>query len=110
MNISLISDEKTLGYDKLKLLKNKKETKMSKIEIYTTDYCPYCKKAKSLLTQLGLDYKEIDITQNEDDAMDTLIAKTGMSTVPQIFINDKFIGGCDDLFALQKSGKLEELL
>jgi GrxC family glutaredoxin len=84
--------------------------KMSKIEIYTTDYCPYCKKAKSLLAQLGLDFQEIDISSNEDEAMDNLIKKTGMSTVPQIFINDKFIGGCDDLFELQKTGKLQELL
>jgi len=83
---------------------------MSKIEIYTTDYCPYCKKAKSLFTQLGLDFQEIDISSNEDEAMDNLIEKTGMSTVPQIFINDKFIGGCDDLFELQKTGKLQELL
>lgn len=84
--------------------------KMSKIEIYTTDYCPYCKKAKSLFAQLGLDFQEIDISSNEDEAMDNLIEKTGMSTVPQIFINDKFIGGCDDLFELQKTGKLQELL
>ncbi len=83
---------------------------MTQIKIYTTDYCPYCKKAKALLSQIGLLFEEIDITQNEDDAMDNLTAKTGISTVPQIFINDKFIGGCDDLFALQKSGKLQELL
>lgn len=83
---------------------------MSKIEIYTTDYCPYCKKAKALLNQLGLNFQEIDITDNEDEAMDNLIAKTGRSTVPQIFINDKFIGGCDDLFELQKTGKLQEIL
>ena len=83
---------------------------MTEIKIYTTDYCPYCKKAKALLNQMNLNFEEIDITQNEDDAMDNLTAKTGISTVPQIFINDKFIGGCDDLFALQKSGKLQELL
>lgn len=83
---------------------------MSKIEIYTTDYCPYCKKAKSLLSQLGLDFEEIDISNDEDEAIAKLTAKTGMSTVPQIFINDKFIGGCDNLFELQKTGKLQELL
>lgn len=83
---------------------------MTEIKIYTTDYCPYCKKAKALFSQLGLNFEEIDITENEDDAMDNLMAKTGRSTVPQIFINDKFIGGCDDLYALQKSGELQELL
>lgn len=83
---------------------------MPKIEIYTTDYCPYCRKAKTIFDQMGLAYTEIDITQNEDEAMEKLIAKTGRSTVPQIFINDKFIGGCDDLVALKSSGKLEALL
>lgn len=83
---------------------------MAKIEIYTTNYCPYCKKAKSLFEQLGVEYEEHDITDNEDDVMDTLIKKTGMSTVPQIFIDGKLIGGCDDLHALYKSGELEKLL
>jgi len=83
---------------------------MAKIEIYTTDYCPYCKKAKALLAELGASFAEIDITSNEDDAMDKLYEKTGRSTVPQIFINDKFIGGCDDMFALHRSGELKELL
>ena len=83
---------------------------MSKVEIYTTNYCPYCKKAKALLNELGADFVEIDITDNEDDAMDKLTAKTGRSTVPQIFIDEKFIGGCDDMFALHRSGELEKLL
>ncbi|MDD3419894.1 MAG: glutaredoxin 3 [Candidatus Gastranaerophilales bacterium] len=83
---------------------------MAKIEIYTTNYCPYCKKAKSLFEQLGVDYEEHDITDNEDDIMDSLIKKTGMSTVPQIFIDGKLIGGCDDLYALYKAGELEKLL
>jgi glutaredoxin 3 len=83
---------------------------MAKIEIYTTNYCHYCKKAKSLFEQLGVDYEEHDITDNEDDIMDSLIKKTGMSTVPQIFIDGKLIGGCDDLYALYKAGELEKLL
>ena len=83
---------------------------MAEIKIYTTNYCPYCKKAKALLGELGVNFEEIDITENEDDAMDKLIEKTGRSTVPQIFINDKFIGGCDDMFALHRSGELKELI
>lgn len=83
---------------------------MAKIEIYTTDYCPYCRKAKMLFTDLGFDFEEIDITHEEDEAIETLMKKTGISTVPQIFINGMFIGGCDDLFKLHSQGKLLELL
>jgi glutaredoxin 3 len=83
---------------------------MAKVEIYTTNYCPYCKKAKALFSQLGVDFEETDITDNEDDAMNELIKKTGMSTVPQIFINGKFVGGCDDVHALYKSGDLLKML
>lgn len=83
---------------------------MAKIDIYTLNYCPYCKKAKELLNDLGKDFTEFDITDNEDEALDELYEKTGRSTVPQIFVNDRFIGGCDDLFKLKNSGKLEELL
>lgn len=83
---------------------------MAKIDIYTTNYCPYCKKAKALFTEMEQDFNEIDITENEDDILDDLYERTGRSTVPQIFINDKFIGGCDDLFELRRSGELTELL
>lgn len=83
---------------------------MAKVKVYTTNYCPYCKKAKALLTDLDTDFEEIDITDNEDDAMDRLFAITGRSTVPQIFIDDKFIGGCDDMFEMHRSGELMELL
>ncbi len=83
---------------------------MAKIEIYTTNYCPYCKRAKLLLTELVQDFDEIDITDDEDNLIDELYERTGRSTVPQIFINDKFIGGSDDLFELRRSGELAELL
>ncbi len=83
---------------------------MAKVKVYTTNYCPYCKKAKSLLDQLGADFEEIDITENEDDLMDDLYSITGRSTVPQIFIDEKFIGGCDDMFELHRKGGLLELL
>lgn len=83
---------------------------VAKVKVYTTNYCPYCKKAKALLTDLDADFEEIDITDNEDDAMDRLFAITGRSTVPQIFIDDKFIGGCDDMFEMHRAGELMELL
>lgn len=82
---------------------------MAKIVIYTTAVCPYCVRAKSLLKQKNVDFKEIrvdsDFAQREE-----MIRLTGRRTVPQIFINDKPIGGCDDLYALEAQGKLDQLL
>lgn len=84
---------------------------MTKIEIYTTDYCPFCKKAKAFLQSKGLEYTEIDITSNEAEMRAKLSQMTGgRSTVPQIFINEKSIGGYTDIIDLEKSGKLDALL
>ena len=82
---------------------------MSKIEIYTTDYCPYCVRAKSLLKSKNLDFTEIEI-KSDQDRMDLIKKSQGRRTVPQIFINDKHIGGFDDLDQLNKDKKLDELL
>ena len=83
---------------------------MTKIIIYKKTYCPYCVKAKALLDKKKVQYEEIDITHKED-LHTALIEKTGgQRTVPQIFINDKHIGGCDDLYSLEKEGKLDGLL
>jgi glutaredoxin 3 len=82
---------------------------MKKIIIYTTLVCPYCVRAKALLTRKGFTYEEINA--NDDDIRDEMIKKSGgMRTVPQIFIGDQHIGGCDDLYALEKDGKLDELV
>ncbi len=82
---------------------------MPKIIIYTTDYCPYCVKAKALLTRKNAAFEEIKI--ENDEMRDAMIAKSGgRRTVPQIFIDDKHIGGCDDLYALESQKKLDELL
>jgi len=79
------------------------------IKVYTKDYCPYCDRAKSLLTQLGHKYEEIPLGSDQDKII-TLVKKTGMRTLPQIFIEDKLIGGYDDLKVLIDSGKIQELL
>jgi glutaredoxin 3 len=77
-----------------------------KIQIYTTTYCPYCVRAKQLLQKRGLAYTEIDVT-GDDAARLALVEKSGgRKTVPQIFIDDVCIGGCDDLYALDAAGKL----
>lgn len=83
---------------------------MAKIEVYSTTYCPYCVRAKALLDAKDLDYQEIDVT-GKDEARIALVEKSGgRKTVPQIFINDKPIGGYDDLRALEESGELDHLL
>jgi len=83
---------------------------MAEVIIYTTNYCPYCVKAKDLLKAKGAEYKEIDVTGN-DKAREELTAKAnGMKTVPQIFINGRHIGGYDMTAELDKEGKLDELL
>ncbi|OGI17353.1 MAG: glutaredoxin 3 [Candidatus Melainabacteria bacterium RIFOXYA12_FULL_32_12] len=81
----------------------------AEVKIYTTDYCPYCKKAKSLLASKGLKYEEIDIT-NDPDTRSKLVQMTGRNTVPQIFINSKHIGGYTDLERDNMSGHLDLLL
>jgi glutaredoxin 3 len=82
---------------------------MAKVEIYTTAVCPYCVTAKQLLKQKNIAYIEIRV--DEDSVKrDEMIQRSGRRTVPQIFINDKSIGGSDDLYALEKQGKLDDLL
>jgi len=83
---------------------------MPKVEIFTADYCPYCVRAKQLLDIKDIDYTEIDVT-HDDVARISLVTKAeGRRTVPQIFINDKPVGGFDDLRALEESGVLDKLL
>jgi glutaredoxin 3 len=82
---------------------------MTKIVIYTKDICPYCNKAKALLQRKKAQYQEIKIT--DEKIKEEMIKKAnGRLTVPQIFINDFHVGGCDDLYAMEAEGKLDELL
>lgn len=83
---------------------------MSKVELYTKGHCPYCHRAKALLQSKGVEYQEypIDIQPELRDEM--LTRANGGYTVPQIFIDDKHIGGCDDLYALESENKLDPLL
>ncbi len=83
---------------------------MAKVEIYTKAFCPYCSRAKSLLALKGAKYEEIDITMGGPRRTEMLERAGGQSTVPQIFIDDKHIGGSDDLAALDRRGGLDELL
>ena len=84
---------------------------MAKVVAYTVDYCPFCKKAKALLNEKGIEFEEIDIEDDEMNMRRKLGEMTGgKTTVPQIFINDKSIGGYTDLKELDESGKLNEML
>ncbi|AHX03287.1 glutaredoxin 3 [Ehrlichia chaffeensis str. Heartland] len=77
------------------------------MKIYTKDFCPYCTKAKALFNKKNIPFEEIDITGNNSLLEQMIQQSNGMKTVPQIFINDQHIGGCDDLYKLYESGKLE---
>lgn len=83
---------------------------MATIEIYTSAACFYCDRAKALLKQKNADFQEIRVDTDADQLRVMLERSNGQRTVPQIFINDQHVGGSDDLYALDKSGKLDELL
>jgi glutaredoxin 3 len=83
---------------------------MADVTIYTTMTCPYCRRAKALLSDKGVAFKEIDVGQNA--ALRDAMTKRahGSYTVPQIFVGDTHVGGCDELYALDRAGKLDPLL
>lgn len=83
---------------------------MAAVTIYTSTPCPYCSRAKALLKARGADVEEIHLAWNDDAKRSDLIARTGHRTVPQIFIGDEFVGGFDELSALDRAGTLAELL
>jgi glutaredoxin 3 len=80
------------------------------VEIYTKNFCPYCWRAKALLEQKGVEYKEIAVDWGGEDKQAMVQRANGRTTVPQIFIGERHIGGCDDLVALDRDGKLDTLL
>lgn len=82
---------------------------MANVVIYTTSICPYCVRAKMLFQRKGVSYEEIDVSRDNELRL-KLMEQTKQRTVPQIFINDQHIGGCDDLYALERQGALDPLL
>jgi len=83
---------------------------MATIDIYTKYLCPYCARAKALLTRKGAVFNEIDVTMDSAGFTAMLARADGRRTVPQIFIDDRHIGGSDDLYALDAAGGLDPLL
>lgn len=83
---------------------------MAKVEVYTTSYCPYCVRAKSLLKRKGVAFEEIDVSHDSVLREKMIEMSGGRRTVPEVFINGKIIGGYDELHALESEGKLDSLL
>ena len=83
---------------------------MKPIRIYTTPFCPYCVRAKSLLTKKGAAFEEVDVMMDQGAREEMQAKSGGARTVPQIFIGDTHVGGSDELYALEKDGKLDALL
>ena len=83
---------------------------MARIEIYTSPFCGYCHRAKHLLRQKGVTFSEIDVVMDTAKKQEMIARAKGGYTVPQIFINEQHIGGCDDLYALDQQGGLDPLL
>ncbi|MDT8375169.1 MAG: glutaredoxin 3 [Mariprofundaceae bacterium] len=81
---------------------------MATIELYSGAHCPYCVRAKSLLKQRGMDFVEYDVRAEPEKREEMLQRSNGARTIPQIFINGRHVGGCDDLYALDKKGELEK--
>ena len=83
---------------------------MKPVRIYTTPICPYCVRAKSLLKKKGVEAEEIDVFMDLQAREEMESQSGGARSVPQIFIGDTYVGGCDELYALEREGKLDPLL
>jgi glutaredoxin 3 len=79
------------------------------VTLYISDWCPYCRRAKDLLARKNVSFSEINV-EDEVKFREEMIARSDRRTVPQVFIGDKHIGGCDELFELDRSGELDRLL
>ncbi|MBK1617816.1 glutaredoxin 3 [Lamprobacter modestohalophilus] len=79
------------------------------VEMYSTAFCPYCVRARRLLKQKGIEFEEIRVDKDQDQ-MRSMIQRSQRTTVPQIFIDERHIGGYDDMAALDRAGKLDPLL
>ena len=83
---------------------------MTKVKIYTTPYCPFCLKAKRLLKNKNVDFKEIDLSEEPDKFSEMSKKSKGAKTVPQIFVDDAHIGDCDYIHELDNRGELDKIL
>ncbi|MES2721789.1 MAG: glutaredoxin 3 [Pseudomonadota bacterium] len=83
---------------------------MTQVTIYTKPFCPYCVRAVSLLEKKGVEFTEIEAAFDPEKRQEMMRRSNGRATFPQIFIGEEHIGGCDDMMALERDGKLDPLL
>ena len=83
---------------------------MIKVEVYSGDFCPYCVRAKALLEKKGVSYSEYNVQRDADRRVEMLQRSNGGRTIPQVFIGGRHVGGCDDLYALERRGELDAWL
>ena len=83
---------------------------MPEVEVYTTPVCPYCRSAKELLRRKGVEFREINVDAEPQRRAEMVARANGRTTVPQVFVGDAHVGGCDDLYALEEAGELDRLL
>jgi glutaredoxin 3 len=79
------------------------------VVVYLAGWCPYCQRARDLLSKKGIEFREIDV-DDDPQLREEMIARSGRRTVPQIFIGEKHVGGCDDLLSLDGRGELDRLI
>ena len=83
---------------------------MQKVTIYTRAFCPYCSRAVSLLQKKGVDFDEIDAGMDPARKQEMVTRANGARTFPQVFVGERHVGGCDELMALEKAGKLDPMI
>ena len=83
---------------------------MPEVEVYTTPVCPYCWSAKELLRRKGVPFLEINVAGEPQRRAEMVARANGRTTVPQVFVGDMHLGGCDDLYAIEEAGELDRLL
>ncbi len=83
---------------------------MPQVEIYTSPFCGFCHAAKRLLSQKGVNFTECDVSRDPEKRQEMMSRAHGRHTVPQIFIGQSHVGGCDELYALDRAGKLDPML
>ena len=83
---------------------------MAKVEVYSSAFCPFCVRAKKLLTKKGVNFEEIDVMRDPGRRKEMEKRAHGGRTVPQIFIDNEHVGGCDELMALERKGALDVML
>lgn len=92
------------------MVKPKGGTTLKNVEIYTSPFCGFCHAAKRLLTSKGISFSEVDVARQPQRRQEMLARANGKHTVPQIFVGETHVGGYDELYALERSGKLDPLL